>query len=512
MSQRIAVGTVDLKKGKATSKIKESGLSNVVGDAILKMKALYAADETPWVVGYSGGKDSSAVLQLVWTMLEELPVEERTKTVYVISTDTLVENPIVASWVRESHRKITEKSVERGLPIEPHLLTPAVKDTFWVNLIGKGYPAPRHKMRWCTDRLKIRPSNTFVREVVSEYGEAIMVLGMRKAESTGRAHILNRYEGRAVRENLTPSNSLPNCLVFNPIEDWTNDDVWLYLMQRPNPWGHENKALLTMYRGASPDNECPLVVDDTTPSCGNSRFGCWVCTLVDKDKSMDAMIKNDSEKEWMRPLLEFRNEIDFRGDENRGKDRERRDFRRMNGSVTMKDGAAIPGPYTTEARIYWLRRVLEIQKYMEETAPDELGRIELITMEELEEIRRIWVEEKHELEDHLPNVYAEVFERAFPTRRQYTSRLDKELYAELKEIAGEDNLQYELVRSLLGIEQDFESMTKRVGIHQRLISELKKSGYEGRDDAERRAAERQELLASLETEDLSELHETMTNQ
>jgi DNA sulfur modification protein DndC len=512
MSQRIAVGTVDLKKGKATSKIKESGLSNVVGDVILKMKALYAADETPWVVGYSGGKDSSAVLQLVWTMLEELPVEERTKTVYVISTDTLVENPIVASWVRESHRKITEKSVERGLPIEPHLLTPAVKDTFWVNLIGKGYPAPRHKMRWCTDRLKIRPSNTFVREVVSEYGEAIMVLGMRKAESTGRAHILNRYEGRAVRENLTPSNSLPNCLVFNPIEDWTNDDVWLYLMQRPNPWGHENKALLTMYRGASPDNECPLVVDDTTPSCGNSRFGCWVCTLVDKDKSMDAMIKNDSEKEWMRPLLEFRNEIDFRGDENRGKDRERRDFRRMNGSVTMKDGAAIPGPYTTEARIYWLRRVLEIQKYMEETAPDELGRIELITMEELEEIRRIWVEEKHELEDHLPNVYAEVFERAFPTRRQYTSRLDKELYAELKEIAGEDNLQYELVRSLLGIEQDFESMTKRVGIHQRLISELKKSGYEGRDDAERRAAERQELLASLETEDLSELHETMTNQ
>jgi DNA sulfur modification protein DndC len=491
------------------SKVKQYGLNTVVQDVIGKMRALYLSDATPWVIGYSGGKDSTAVLQFTWMMLAEMSMAERTKTVHVISTDTLVENPIVSGWVKESHKKLQANAATQQLPIETHLLTPAVKDTFWVNLIGKGYPAPRHKMRWCTDRLKIRPSNTFVREVVSQYGEAIMVLGMRKAESSGRANILERYEGREVRDQLTPSNSLPNCLIFNPIGDWTNDDVWLFLMQKQNPWGHTNKDLLTMYRGASADNECPLVVDDTTPSCGNSRFGCWVCTLVDRDKSMDAMIKNDAEKEWMRPLLEFRNEIDFRGDENRTKDRERRDFRRMNGSVTMKDGNAIPGPYTQDARRYWLQRVLEIQKHMEENAPAELGTIELITMEELEEIRRMWVEDKHEIEDVLPSVYESVLGRPFPTQRRYSSGLAQTTLDELKAMTTDEPLKFELVRSLLGIEQDYESMTRRVGIHQRIRDELKKTGYVDRKDAEQVAAVKQGRLSVLEEEDVHRIHEAI---
>ena len=70
--------------------------------------------------------------------------------------------------------------------------------------------------------------------------------------------------------------------------------------------GHSNKDLLAMYSGASADGECPLVIDSSTPSCGNSRFGCWVCTMVTEDKSMAAMIQNDEEKAWMLPMLEFR--------------------------------------------------------------------------------------------------------------------------------------------------------------------------------------------------------------
>ena len=73
------------------------------------------------------------------------------------------------------------------LPIEAHLLKPIVKDTFWSNLIGKGYPAPRNGFRWCTDRLKINPANRFIREVVQSNGETILVLGTRKAESSKRA-------------------------------------------------------------------------------------------------------------------------------------------------------------------------------------------------------------------------------------------------------------------------------------------------------------------------------------
>ena len=270
-----------------------------------EIRELYLADSIPWVVGYSGGKDSSATLQLVWLAIAKLPAAERTKTIHVISTDTLVEQPVVARWVETSLNRMRTAAREQELPFQPHKLTPEVADSFWVNLIGRGYPAPNQKFRWCTERLKIKPSNKFIRGVVQQYGEAILVLGTRKAESQRRAANIQKHAGRRVRERLVPNASLPNSLVYTPIEDWNNDDVWLYLMQVKNPWGHDNKSLLGMYQGATDGGECPLVVDSSTPSCGTSRFGCWVCTVVDKDRSMEAMIKNDEEKVWMTPLLEL---------------------------------------------------------------------------------------------------------------------------------------------------------------------------------------------------------------
>ena len=218
---------------------------------------------------------------------------------------------------------------DQEMPIQPHKLTPEVADSFWVNLIGRGYPAPGQKFRWCTERLKIKPSNKFIRGVVQKYGEAILVLG--HAEGREPAAVPPPWRNmprRRVRERLVPNASLPNSLVYTPIEDWNNDDVWLYLMQVKNPWGHDNKSLLGMYQGATEGGECPLVVDSSTPSCGTSRFGCWVCTVVDKDRSMEAMIKNDEEKVWMTPLLELRNEL-------ASPIVDKRDFRRMNGHVQL---------------------------------------------------------------------------------------------------------------------------------------------------------------------------------
>ena len=241
------------------------------------VQQLYLEDDVPWVIGYSGGKDSTATLQLVWLAIAELDETRRHKPIHVISTDTLVENPIVAAWVTHSLDQINEAAKTSSLPFVAHRLTPEVEDTFWVNLIGKGYPAPRHKFRWCTERLKIKPSNRFIRNVVRRNGEAILVLGTRKAESSKRAHSMKKLEEMRVRDRLSPNASLPGCLVLSPLEDWSNDDVWLFLMQVENPWGYQNKDLLTMYQGASEDGECPLVVDTSTPSCGDSRFGCWVC-------------------------------------------------------------------------------------------------------------------------------------------------------------------------------------------------------------------------------------------
>ncbi|MEV7862834.1 DNA phosphorothioation system sulfurtransferase DndC [Streptomyces hirsutus] len=475
-------------------------LTEVVDELTEEVRELYTADEVPWVIGYSGGKDSTAVLQLVWMALKELPPERRTKTVHVISTDTLVENPVVAAWVTSSLTAMEKAAAEQELPVVPHRLTPAIKDTFWVNLIGRGYPAPRPKFRWCTERLKIKPSNAFIRNVVATHGEAIMVLGIRKTESQARARAMEKHERRRVRDRLSPNANLPNSLVYSPVEDWTNDDVWEFLMQEPNPWGYNNQDLLTMYQGASADGECPLVVDSTTPSCGSSRFGCWTCTLVEQDKSMSAMIQNDEEKEWMLPLLQLRDKLDSPfgfveseddPDFRKGKklphprpDKPARDFRRMNGKVMLFNDSAIHGPYLQKFREEWLRELLSAQTWIRANAPEHVRGIELITLDELHEIRRIWVFDKHEVEDSLPRIYREATGGEFPG-----GPLDEQLVMGademklLREICGDDQVHYDMVRELLSVERKYRTMTRRAGLFQALEAAVAKGYYEDHDDA-----------------------------
>jgi DNA sulfur modification protein DndC len=455
-----------------------AGLKKTTEGLVAEIRELYLADSVPWVVGYSGGKDSTATLQLVWLALAGLDPSSRTKAVHVISTDTLVENPVVAAWVAKSLEAMRDAAERASLPVYPHRLTPELGDTFWVNLIGRGYPAPRPKFRWCTDRLKIRPSNSFISRVVRESGEVILVLGTRKAESAARARTMERHERRRVRERLSPNASLPNSLVYSPIEDWTNDDVWLFLMQVPNPWGYNNKDLLTMYQGASADGECPLVVDSTTPSCGDSRFGCWVCTLVEQDKSMQAMIQNDEEKQWMLPLLSLRNDLDLIDDKHL------RDFRRMNGLVQLFNKKPIPGPYTQTTRERWLRRVLEAQRWVRANGPTHVREIELITLAEVQEIRRIWVIEKHEIEDSVPRIYEDVCGEPYPGAPLDDNPVfGAEEIALLREISGGDTIHFELTRELLDVERRHRSMARRAGLYTALEQTFKRHFYENAEDA-----------------------------
>ena len=412
--------------------------------------------------------------------------------IYVISTDTLVENPIVAKWVTNSHDVMKKAAKEQCLPFEPTRLTPTVADSFWVNLLGKGYPSPRHKFRWCTFRLKIQPSNSFINSIVSSSGEAILVLGTRKAESSSRSANMTRHEIGRVRDRLSPNSSLPGSLVYTPIEDWTNDDVWFFLMQIKNPWGHNNRDLLGMYAGATADGECPLVVDNSTPSCGDSRFGCWVCTLVEADRSMAAMIQNDVEKEWMKPLLGLRNIIDFRTIDDKyseNSDRDLRDFRRMAGHVQMMSaGREIPGPYLQSTRELWLKKLLEAQATTRLKAPPEVRDIELITIEELQEIRRIWVIDKHELEDSLPRIYRETTGNEYPGRPLDDNLVLGELdMRDLEELCGGDRLHYELIRELLSTTRQQRSTARRSGLFEQLEKSFSRSFYDNREDALDRA-------------------------
>jgi len=469
---------------KQKSIFSKDGVKETTGNLLEEIRQLYLADNVPWVVGYSGGKDSTAVLQLVWLAIAQLPEDQRRKPVHVISTDTLVENPIVAAWVTRSLETMKERAKQETLPFQPHRLTPDTQSTFWVNLIGRGYPAPRHKFRWCTERLKIRPSNAFINGIVRQNGEAILLLGTRKAESQVRAKAMAHHEKYRVRDRLSPNAALPGCLVYTPIEEWSNDDVWMFLMQVKNPWGYNNKDLLTMYQGASPDGECPLVVDSSTPSCGDSRFGCWVCTLVEKDKSMTAMIQNDTEKEWMMPLLALRNELDLTDD------RHLRDFRRMSGAVQLFHDRPIPGPYTQESRERWLTKLLQAQRWIRENGPLEVRKIELISLDELQEIRRLWVVEKHELEDNLPRLYEQAMGEPYPGKTlDDNAVLGAEEIRILREICGNDKIHFELTRELLDVERKFRSMSRRAGLYDHLDDSFKRNFYDDESDATHRARE-----------------------
>ncbi len=495
---------------KAYSAFSDKGLKNTIEDAKAHVKQLYLSDQIPWVIGYSGGKDSTAILQLIWCALLELKRDDKChKDVHVISTDTLVENPFVAMWVEKSLERMKEATEQQGLPIIPHRLTPAVKDRFWVNLIGKGYPAPRYKFRWCTDRLKISPSNTFINSLVNQRGEAILVLGTRKAESTTRSASMEYYENIETNtrkaDGLTANGSLDRVWVYTPIAEWTNDDVWVYLNSVQNPWNFPNQDLMGMYQGATEGGECPLVVDKSTQSCGDSRFGCYVCTMVSEDKSMSAMIANDEEKEWMLPLLALRNEIDV-NDANRDKkldklrrDKSRRDFRRMNGALTVhisKHGADIvPGPYVQKFREELLEKVLEAQKAVQMLGPDQVKSLELLPLEELEEIRRIWLEEKLEVEDSLPGIYEHVLGKAYSgKKRAHHPILNEQVLNKLKlhcsQHGDSDGLMYQQIRSVMAIANNHKNQLRRANLANELNESLEKGAFYSLEEAKKFALER----------------------
>ena len=457
----------------------------LIDGLIVTIQNLYLADDIPWMIGYSGGKDSTAAVQLVWMAIEKLPPNERNKTIHIMNTDTLVESPVVSKWVEKSLEQMKEEAASRKLPFAPVRLIPDYNNTFWVNLLGRGYPFPRMKYRWCTDRLKIQPVNNFIRSKIAEHGEIILVLGTRKQESSRRNRTMTNLEKKRVRELLSPNPTLANELVFSPMDHWSDDDVWAFLMQYKNPWGYSNIDLLTMYRGATADNECPLQIDKSTPSCGKSRFGCWVCTMVEKDKSMEAMIANDQEKEWMTPLLEFRNEFG-----NEDGDRERRSFRRMKGNLQGNYGKLFHGPYKKEVREQWLRRLLEIQKNINENGPEEFRNLELIRLPELRAIRRIWVNDKHEFDDKLPSIYEEVMGRVFEDPEWiHDENFNLEEWEILKKVCNEmyseEELVFEMMYSMIDLENKAIGVTQRKDILNGIKDTICKTFYKDEVDATR---------------------------
>ena len=151
------------------------------------LQQLCLEDERPWLVGFSGGKDSTMLASLIFDIVLSIPAEQRKKPISVLCTDTRVEIPAIAEMIEGALDRMRKCSQQHGLNIEANLLKPMYEESFWVNIIGRGYPPPNRTFRWCTQRMKIDPVNDFVKQRIGHGAEAILHLGARPAESSARS-------------------------------------------------------------------------------------------------------------------------------------------------------------------------------------------------------------------------------------------------------------------------------------------------------------------------------------
>lgn len=405
-----------------------------------EIKYVYQSDNRSWIIGYSGGKDSTTVVELVYEMLQSLNPDERTKNVYIVSSDTLIENPLIKIYLSKMNSMLGEAAARDGLPIISCMVTPEYNNTFWTNIIGKGLPTPRMNgtFRWCTDRLKIKPSADKIKAIMSEEDrEVVVLLGVRKAESNARRR---RIEGRElVNRMLNRHETIQDAYVYNPIVELTTEDVWKVLLEHNSgrtPWGSDNSELVALYSDAD-SGECPFAGisnSGQTQSCGQSRFGCWCCTVVRDDKSLNGFIKAGHRE--LIPLAEFRSWLMSIRDVDEYREKKHRD-----GTVYAdKHGNKGYGPFTWEARQLILTRLIETQRTIN---------YELITLDELRAIDEIWDRELDLSRRVLVDLYYNLTGEKLPWDSYKEPLMNADTVKSIEDLCEEYDVPNELVRNLL---------------------------------------------------------------
>lgn len=413
---------------------------NSLEDLLDEIKFVYQSDNRPWIIGYSGGKDSTVLTHLVYLMLKNLRPEERTKYIHIVSSDTLVENPLIKQYLDDMLQLLEAAAKNDKLPIAVKKVMPAPDTTFWANVIGRGFPTPRTNgtFRWCTDRLKIAPSGVYIDNIIAtEKTEVVVLLGVRKEESIARKR---RIEGRELADRLLNRHeTIKQAYVYPAIVELTTDDVWKILMgnSMKNAWGGDNGRIVELYSGAD-GGECPFAgfsSKDTQPqTCGQSRFGCWVCTVVKEDKSLNGFIKTGHRE--LIPLAEFRKWLMAIRDVPEKREKKRRD-----GTVYWTNNNELGfGPFTWEARQEILERLLSIQKQMN---------YELITEDELRAIDEIWDNEKDISRRTLVELYYRVMGTRLPWDHLKRPMFDDDTVTKLQEYARQYNVPLELLHTMI---------------------------------------------------------------
>lgn len=354
---------------------------------------LYKSDERPFSIAYSGGKDSTATMDVVFKalLLNKFIYGEMHKITYVMFSDTLLEMDPVIEGILDSIDEIEKFGLKYNLNLEIKRVSPIVKNTFFSLLIGKGYMVPRRDNRWCTDRLKVLPQKKAIVEILNKTKIGfIAITGQRQDESSDRK---TRMQQQTI-DGSFKMHEFSNCNLYAPVEHWTTDDIWTHIYTNKLEWIDSN-TLGRVYAEASNDgDECRSLLEgfDTgsKPGCsGSARFGCLVCTLFEKDKTLNNLTVH---YDYLKEIETFRNWLSkFR---QAYWDDDRDVF--IHGKHKMKKydidnhrkGMQIPGGYNLHFRKQILIRLLDTERKIIK----ERGK-PLITDEELAYIQGCWIED-----------------------------------------------------------------------------------------------------------------------
>ncbi len=268
----------------------------------------------------------------------------------IIYSDTGIEIPVINQYALKFLDQLQHQRRLKNLPIHCHVVRPRLHERFWVCLLGKGYPPPHQLFRWCTRRLKIEPVEDALRSSIKP-NKTVIITGVRFGESQNRdlsLHSSCKRGGECGQGLWFQYSPRLKAAYLAPIVDWQNCDVWDFLRFYAPSLGYPTAHLEgQIYNGR------------------DTRFGCWMCTVVRQDKTME---KLTSLPEWahLRPLLEFRNRVkELTG--------------LMESRVLRPDGK--PGRLSLATRKKLLDELLSLQLSM---------KMNLISEEEVALIHELW--------------------------------------------------------------------------------------------------------------------------
>lgn len=354
------------------------------------------------VVATSFGKDSGVLLMVAIQALEEFVAEYGTApTMFVITSDTKLENPEMAQYSHAEARKVREYARAKGLPMEMRIASPGVSNNYLVNLLGGRLIASMPDAgRKCTVMMKIAPIERLKKRIAKKLGYSpknardnfVTLIGKRFDESEERRRNMAANGERPDKpvKMMKDGKGKQYEWVMSPIAAFTLDDIFMSIAYVRN--GHiktysDFEQLVEIYRAANEGSCMVNVYSQGQPgktACG-SRTGCHICLQVGDDKSMANML-NEPGLSYMRPLNDFREYIK--------RNHYRMDKRNWLARTVNKDGTInlAPNSYSPEFCLELLRYALTIDMEEREAAW-ELGiepRFQLLTVEDLIFLDCMW--------------------------------------------------------------------------------------------------------------------------